>query len=236
MTWRSSRILRPSWSCQAAGQWCTGPWIQEFGVDEQLQKYCLSLLYYFSGCGLAEKVFPDEDYEFHEDFRDCQGTRHWKNNDHADFRRLSASDTESVWKPLRHPDHWTLQDERTPWSLYSYNEEQSRLNPRPVQYLSERHRFEAESEELQYQSWQRDRRSFSMRVMGIYQRIREEIPYHQQSEHRWFQETVWRTSDWQIQGFNVTLLETAWGDDSYIKLSRCVFKLYYLVNKSYLYI
>lgn len=39
---------------------------REFEVDENNSKILSFLLYYFNGCRLAEKVFPDEDYKIHK--------------------------------------------------------------------------------------------------------------------------------------------------------------------------
>ena len=44
----------------------TGREFREFEVDENNSKVLSFLLYYFNGCRLAEKVFPDEGYKIHK--------------------------------------------------------------------------------------------------------------------------------------------------------------------------
>lgn len=39
---------------------------REFEVDERNSNILAFLLYYFNGCQLAEKIFPDEDYKVHK--------------------------------------------------------------------------------------------------------------------------------------------------------------------------
>ena len=133
----------------------TGREFREFEVDENNSKVLSFLLYYFNGCRLAEKVFPDEDYKIHKNLLIVGAPGTGKTmimqifadylrliRNPSQFENLSVTQMMNYYKMNGHID------------LYSYNEGQSkRIQSRPVQYLSERHRFgNRESEELRYQS------------------------------------------------------------------------------------
>ena len=126
----------------------TGREFREFEVDENNSKVLSFLLYYFNGCRLAEKVFPDEDYKIHKNLLIVGAPGTGKTmimQIFADYLRLTRNPS--------HPDDELLQDERTHRPVFLQRGAVKRIQSRPVQYLSERHRFgNRESEELRYQS------------------------------------------------------------------------------------
>ena len=111
----------------------TGREFREFEVDENNSKVLSFLLYYFNGCRLAEKVFPDEDYKIHKNLLivGAPGTgktmimqifadylRLTRNP--SQFENLSVTQMMNYYKMNGHID------------LYSYNEGQSKgFNPAP---------------------------------------------------------------------------------------------------------
>ena len=111
----------------------TGREFRDFEVDENNAKVLSFLLYYFNGCRLAEKVFPDEDYKIHKNlllvgdpgtgktilmqiFADYLRLTHNPNR----FQNLSVTQMMNYYKMNGHID------------LYSYNEGQSKgFKPEP---------------------------------------------------------------------------------------------------------
>ena len=111
----------------------TGREFRDFEVDENNAKVLSFLLYYFNGCRLAEKVFPDEDYKIHKNlllvgdpgtgktilmqiFADYLRLTHNPNQ----FQNLSVTQMMNYYKMNGHID------------LYSYKEGQSKgFKPEP---------------------------------------------------------------------------------------------------------
>ena len=97
----------------------TGREFREFEVDENNSKILSFLLYYFNGCRLAEKVFPDEDYKIHKNMQIFADYLRLTRNP-SQFENLSVTQMMNYYKMNGHID------------LYSDNEGQSKgFKPAP---------------------------------------------------------------------------------------------------------